>query len=416
MRSRESPSETIPETVFHGEPGLWIQRLGRCARSANAASGLIPICERRYTQPMNRRDFFHRGILLPFVPTLLAAAVRTRFKAAAEVLRNAVAAGPLRSAVLHVRQRDESATWRFGQTPSEDAPFLLGSITKPLCVAALMTLYDLDEFTLDDRISKFLPGFRGDGRDAVTIRHLLTHVSGLPDQLPDNAALRARHAGLNEFVDGALRVPLGFAPGSRYQYSSMAILIASHVAELISGTEIKEFVARAVLQPLGMNHSALGLGPFALTDVVPCQTEFGAPESGAGDPAARDWDWNSPYWRRLGAPWGGAHCSAADVGRFLAGFLHPDGRFLKPETARLMVRNHNPAGMTSRGLGFAAGSAAGSPGCSARTFGHTGSTGTLAWADPETDTVCVVLTSLPARARQPHPRDVAAREVAKSMK
>src|SRR6516165_3734934 len=78
------------------------------------------------------------------------------------------------------------------------------------------------------------------------------------------------------------------------------------------------------------------------------------------------------------------------------------------------VPNHNPAGLTPRGLGFAVGEEAGSRGCSARTFGHTGSTGTLCWADPVSDTICVVLTSLPARAVQPHPRDLAAERVAQA--
>ncbi len=87
---------------------------------------------------------------------------------------------------------------------------------------------------------------------------------------------------------------------------------------------------------------------------------------------------------------------------------------MKPETDRLMTRNHNPSGLTSRGLGFAVGKAAGSPGCSERTFGHTGSTGTLCWADPATETICVVLTSLPSRAAKRHPRDVAAEKVAAS--
>jgi len=54
----------------------------------------------------------------------------------------------------------------------------------------------------------------------------------------------------------------------------------------------------------------------------------------------------------------------------------------------------------------------GGPGASSATFGHTGSTGTIAWADPETGTVCVVLTSLPARALTPHPRDLAGALVA----
>lgn len=339
----------------------------------------------------------------------------SRWEAAAAVLQTAVKTGPMLSAVMHVRQRTTTWTRRFGQVPSDNAPFLLGSITKPICITALMTLFDQQELLLDDRVNKFLPQFRGNGRDDVTLRHLLTHVSGLPDQLPNNAELRGKHAQLPEFVEQAQRVPLSFPAGSRYQYSSMGILLASHIAEVISGTEIKAFVDRAVFRPLGMQHSALGLGRFALNDVVSCQTEFAAPEAGAGDPAAKEWDWNSAYWRTLGAPWGGGHASAADIGRFLAEFLFQEGRAIKPTTSRLMTRNHNPAGLTPRGLGFAVGSSAGSSGGSEETFGHTGSTGTVAWADPATETIGVVLTSLPARAVQPHPRDLASLEIAKAM-
>jgi CubicO group peptidase (beta-lactamase class C family) len=72
--------------------------------------------------------------------------------------------------------------------------FLLGSISKPISVTAVMTLFDQGQFQLDDRVKRFLPAFTGDGRDAVTLRHLLTHVSGLPDQLADNNELRKQHA------------------------------------------------------------------------------------------------------------------------------------------------------------------------------------------------------------------------------
>jgi CubicO group peptidase (beta-lactamase class C family) len=77
-----------------------------------------------------------------------------------------------------------------------------------------------------------------------------------------------------------------------------------------------------------------------------------------------------------------------------------------------MVANNNGVNLTPRGLGFNVGAAAGSPGCSEQTFGHTGSTGTLAWADPASETICVVLTSLPGSAVQPHPRELAAARVA----
>jgi CubicO group peptidase (beta-lactamase class C family) len=146
--------------------------------------------------------------------------------------------------------------------------------------------------------------------------------------------------------------------------------------------------------------------------MVSCQMEGAAPEAGAGDPKAKEWDWNSPYWRKLGAPWGGTHASASDLAKFLGEFMAARGKVLKPETERLMIKNHNPKGTKSRGLGFDVGKESGSPGCSEQSFGHTGSTGTICWADPATETICVVLTSLPARAAQPHPRSVAAERVA----
>jgi CubicO group peptidase (beta-lactamase class C family) len=275
-----------------------------------------------------------------------------------------------------------------------------------------MTLFDQGKFQLDDRVKTFLPAFTGEGRESVTIRHLLTHSSGLPDQLANNNELRRRHTTLAEFVEQATHAPLDFAPGRRYQYSSMGVLLAARVGEVVSGSDMLALVDRTVFQPLGMKHSAQGLGRFKLEEMVACQTDGAAPESGSGDPTAKEWDWNSPYWRKLGAPWGGAHASAPDVGKFLDEFLGARGRVVKSETARLMNRNHNPAELTPRGLGFAVGEGSGSRGCSARTFGHTGSTGTLGWADPASDTICVVLTSLPALAVTPHPRDLAAEQVA----
>lgn len=361
---------------------------------------------------MKRRTFLQASLVSAIGSPLLAAFRQDKLDEAANILAMSTASGTVSSAVLHVTQGTMSYTRRFGAAKSDDAMFLLGSITKPICVTALMTQFDKGLFKLDDPLRKFITGFTGEGRDQVTMRHLMSHVSGLPDQLPENNELRKKHASLAEFVEHATRTPLGFSPGSKYQYSSMAILLACHVAELISGVGILELVDKTVLQPLGMKHSALGLGRFAQSDMIPVQTERAAPESGGGDPAAREWDWNSPYWRKLGAPWGGAHASAADIARFLAEFLGARGHAVKPETAALMITNQNAAGLTPRGLGLNIGSGAGSPGCSEKSFGHTGSTGTLAWADPATGTICVVLTSLPGAAVKPHPRELAAAQVA----
>jgi CubicO group peptidase (beta-lactamase class C family) len=227
--------------------------------------------------------------------------------------------------------------------------------------------------------------------------------------------LRRRHAPLSEFVAGAIRTPLLFEPGTRYEYSSMALLLASEIARRISGTEFPVFVDEVLFRPLEMKHSALGLGRFPLEETMQCQPQHAAPESGAGDPAAREWDWNSPYWRSLGSPWGGVHSSAPDVARFLAEFLDRKGRAIRPETAALMRRNHNPDGLTPRGLGFALGASTSSPVCSEATFGHSGSTGTLAWADPRTETICVVLTTLPGGADHLHPRNLVSDRVAEAV-
>jgi len=364
---------------------------------------------------MDRRTFLKSGLATALAAPILVAAREGKFDAAAAALAKAAADGTLRAAVLCVRHGKDVFSRAFGEARSDDAMFLMASVTKTMTAAAVLTLFDQGKLRLEDPVAKFLPEFAAALREKITIRHVLTHTSGLPDQLPENAELRKSHSGLDKFVAAAVKTPLLFEPGARYSYSSMGILLASEVARRITGTDFLEFVDRAVFQPLEMKRSAMGLGRFKREDLILNQTEKAAPESGAGDPSAKEWDWNSPYWRALGAPWGTAHCSAPDVARFYAEFLHPTERMMKPDTARLMIRNHNPEGFAPRGLGFAVGNKSGGPGCSEKTFGHTGSSGTLAWADPATDSVCVVLTTLPASAAAPHPRTLASDLVAKAV-
>ena len=366
---------------------------------------------------MKRRAFLAQSAGgLVFAPPLFAALQKDGLEAAAAVFEKATASGQVAAAALYVRQGDETFARSFGKAGTVDAIFLLASISKTISAAAVMKLYDDGEFQLDDPAVKFLPEFTGGGREMITMRQLLTHVSGLPDQLPENAQLRASHSDLSKFVDAALRTPLLFAPGDRYSYSSMAILLATEVAQRISGKNFHDLVDETIYRPLAMKHSAMGIGGLPRAALLANQTEVAAPESGAGDPTTKRWDWNSDYWRALGAPWGGAHGSVGDMAIFLDEFLHPSGRILKPETAKMMVANHNRDGIRPRGLGFDIGAGAGSPGCSDKTFGHTGSTGTRCWADPQSDSMCIILTTLPARAVTPHPRDVASEIVAQVVK
>lgn len=364
---------------------------------------------------IKRRTILHAGVGIAFGTPVLAALQKGKWNAAADVLKAAARSGQVDAAAIHVQQSDEMFAKSFGAAGTTDSIFLLASISKPITIAAVMTLFDQGEFRLDEAVQKFLPEFAGGGRDDITMRQLFTHNSGLPDQLPQNSKLRASHADLSAFVSGALRTPLLFKPGSKYSYSSMGILLASEVARRISGKPIATLIDEAVCQPLQMKHSALGVGRLNPNALMNCQVANAAPESGSGDPTTKSWDWNSDYWRRLGVPWGGAHGSVGNVARFLSAFLHPDGKLLKPDTARLMVQNHNPDGMRSRGLGFDVGSNLGGPGKRENVFGHTGSTGTLCWADPTSDTICVILTTLPSGAANPHPRNVAAQHVAEAV-
>lgn len=364
---------------------------------------------------MKRRTILQAGLGLVTGSPLLAAMRPETIDAVANVLEQGTESGLIGAAAIDVRQGETRFRRSFGAAKSENAVFLLASISKPISIAAVMTLFDQGLFQLDNPVRKFIPEFTAGGRDKVTMRHLMTHVSGLPDQLPENAALRSRHAGLPEFVNAAIRTPLLFTPGSRYSYSSMAILLATEVARRISGKSFASLVDETVFGPLAMKHSALGVGQLDFGSLMRCQVDNAAPESGAGDPVTKDWNWNSRYWRNLGAPWGGAHGSAADVARFLNAFLNPPDEWLKPDTARSMITNHNPANIRPRGLGFDLGKGIAGPYLSDNAFGHGGSTGTLCWADPKTDSVFVVLTTLPSKAADPHPREVTSRIVGEAV-
>lgn len=313
---------------------------------------------------------------------------------ASQIIQKQVDARMLSAAVLHVRRGEADFQRAFGNAVP-GSMFLLGSITKPFTAVAVMVLADRGELRLADRVMKFIPEFSEGARKEITIEHLLTHSSGLPDQLEENNDLRARHASLPEFVRGAVRAPLLFAPGTKYHYQSMGILLAAEIVQRIAKTTLPNFLSEHVLGPLGMKRTVLGLGGFKKSDMMPMQTEHAAPESGAGDPNAKSWDWNSDYWRNLAAPWGGAHSTAGDLTLFLRGFLHPGGKVLRGETAREMIRDHTLALGAHRGIGFMVGRDGFGKGCSARAFGHSGSTGTLAWADPATGTSFVLLTTLP---------------------
>lgn len=309
----------------------------------------------------------------------LMALQRGRFDTAIEMVRAAKKSGQVRSAALYIRQ---------GKYTVAEAPggiYLLASITKPMTAAAVMLLADRGHLRLDDPVVKFIPEFKGADRTSMTIRHLLTHTSGLPDMLPENEALRKRHAPLREWVALTCKTPLLFSPGAEVRYQSMGILLAAEIAERITETPLRDFLAKEIFRPLGMRTASLGLGGRTIAATEQCEVS-----------GTDDWNWNSSYWRNLGVPWGGAHATAADVAKFLESFLNKDSRVLRPETKAAMISNRTAGLNEPRGLGFMVKPGSFGVKCSPATFGHYGSTGTVAWADPKSGLICVLLTTRPA--------------------
>jgi len=110
-------------------------------------------------------------------------------RAASEILEKATSPGSIsapeiNAAVLDVCYGKEHYTKAYGAAGTPQRVFVIASMSKPIVATAAMVLKDRGNLALKDRVVKFVPEFRGQGRDEVTIQHLLTHTAGLPDALP----------------------------------------------------------------------------------------------------------------------------------------------------------------------------------------------------------------------------------------
>ena len=319
------------------------------------------------------------------------------------LLTAAIEAGQISAASLTVARRGKAVFARGAgqQKPGTDRPvdadsiFLLASITKPVTACALMILVDRGLISLDDPAAYYLPEFTGGHRPAIKVRHLLSHVSGMPDMLPENVSLRRAHEPVEVFVERALQTPLLYKPATDFRYQSKGILLAAAIVERVSGQRLRDFEREEIFAPLGMKRSALGMGAWSLADTVWCGTD--AEE----DEERRSWGWNSRYWRDFGAPWGGMHSTGRDLAILLQTMLNGGAyggqRIFSRAAVAAMTRDQNGALAAPWGLGWGV--------CGARvwafwgdlvsphTFGHTGSTGTVAWADADRQLSCVVLTN-----------------------
>lgn len=317
-----------------------------------------------------------------------------RLARASEILAEETRSGRVSAASIIVVKNGSIVLHEgFGAKP--DAVYLLASISKPVNAVALMVLVERGLVSLEDPASHYLPELRGDDRALIRVRDLLTHTSGLPDMLPQNTELRRAHAPLSAFVAGAVTTPLLYKPRTDFRYQSMGTLLAGEIVQRVSGQPLRDFHKKEIFDVLGMKDSSLGLGGRKIADTVWCQTGKGPDVDRFGP--------NTEYWRDMGHPWGGMHSTVTDLAMLLQSFLN-GGTFggkllLSPATVARMTSDQNTAIGKPWGLGWGL---ATSPVwvysgdlVSPSTFGHSGATGTVAWADPVSQVVTVILTTRP---------------------
>jgi CubicO group peptidase (beta-lactamase class C family) len=294
----------------------------------------------------------------------------------------------------------------------DDAAFLVASITKPIVAMAALILIERGQMALSDKVIEYIPEFGKNGKNGIRIRHLVTHTSGLPDMLPNNVELREQEAPLSAFVAGTCECELDFAPGKGVKYQSMGLAILGEIVQRVSGMTCAEFVSQEIFEPLGMADSHLGVPGewFAGDDPIANRiAEIQVPE------VQQDavWNWNRPYWRQLGAPWGGLVTTPGDLAKFCNMMLgHSETAVLAPATIRSATRNQievmpDVPEVDRRTRGWGLGWRLSWPAHSANfgdflgpnTYGHWGATGTVLWIDPDLDAFFVLLTTRP---QEPH--------------
>jgi CubicO group peptidase (beta-lactamase class C family) len=355
---------------------------------------------------------------------------RARWEQVERLAREFVADGVLPEIVLQCVSADATgpllaigrrAAGDFGASrpTAADTIFLTASLSKPIVAMGLLLLVERGRVSLADRVCDIVPEFSDAPKRPITLRHLLTHTSGLPDMLPNNRALRQRQAPLADFVSGACGVSLDFPCGRGVQYQSMGYALLGEIIARVTGMTCARFLTEELFAPLGMVDSALGLPEEWLQPKSERLARLAPVRLPQDQVGGDDWNWNSRYWRTLGAPWGGVFSTAGDLSLFLRMMLC-DGRFdggqlFSPTTITAATTNqlefmHDVPEADRRTRGWGLGwrlNWAGHPAAfgdllSPQTYGHWGATGTLWWVDPVRHMGLVLLTTQSLERDQTH--------------
>jgi len=313
----------------------------------------------------------------------------------------AIEAGQLPGCVVCIGRKNSIAFLKaFGhrqiqpklEPMTTDTVFDLASITKPVATAiSIMLLVERGEVRLRDPIAKHLPEFAQNGKEHVTIEHLLTHQGGL---IPDNEVADYEE-GAEKAWERIWALGLTQPPGEKFVYTDVGFLTLAEIIRRKTGQDVAEFARENIFRPLGMNETAYLPSEDLRQRAAPTEQ--------------RDGKWlrgevHDPRAALLGGVAGhaGLFSTARDLALFANAML-TDGkgpkkgspRILSQATMAEMIRPRDIHGQR-RGLGWDMRSKYSSNRgeiFSPQAFGHGGFTGTTLWIDPGLDLFVIFLSN-----------------------
>jgi uncharacterized protein YbbC (DUF1343 family) len=282
-----------------------------------------------------------------------------------------------------------------------DTIFDLASLTKVVATTtSVMILIEEGKVRLNDRVSVYVPGFERYGKADITIRHLMTHVSGLR---PD-VDLAEMWSGSETAIGLAIEEVPASAPGERFVYSDINYFLLGDIVQRVSRMPLDRFAQTRIFEPLGMKDTAFRPAAALRRRIAPTEscTPLGWPCHGPDMSMLRG-TVHDPTARRMGGVAGhaGLFSTAADLAVFcrmlLDGGVYRGARILSPlAVAKMTTQATGPGERNVRGLGWDMDSTFSSNRgelLPIGSFGHTGFTGTSLWLDPATRMFVVFLSN-----------------------
>jgi len=239
--------------------------------------------------------------------------------------------------------------WNIPNTP--DTKFRLGSITKQFTAMLTLQLVEQGKIKLDGKITDYLPDYRKDIGDKVTVHHLLTHTSGIPSYTDqpgffDNVSRNPYK--VSDFVKKYASGDLQFEPGSKFTYNNSGYFLLGAIIERVTGTSFYDYVDRHIFRPAGMTVAGYPELDAEISDIADPLTNLvnldpdtliyrsGTPRKAMAELAGR------------GGPQGGAVMSARDLLKFDQALR--SGKLISAPRLNEMMTPVSPSGAGARGL------------------------------------------------------------------